>query len=410
MKTTYLILSLTILTSLMSVSCSKDENKVEEEDILNTLSLNQEQLAYAYSSTRFAFNLLDEVNKRNEESFFISPLSMQYLLGMIANGAQGETASQIIDALGYGDCKLEAINKYHLELIKQLPTLDKKTKMEVANAIFADKDINLLDEYKRAVSNYYEAEVSNVDFSDSKALEIINSWCSKKTNSLVPKIVDNLSPNMVVALSTIYFESKWRNPFDENLTQWRPFYKESGETTDVQMMAQKTNMSYVRMDDFDALLLGYANLSYSMFILLPHEGKSVSDITQYLRNTDWDEFTSKFIKTYEVDFWLPKFETNFRTKVNEVLQELGIKEAFSSNADFKSMTQVPLGNLQIEQASSIKVDESGTKAAAVSSGKWYPTAPPPTPKAVFHADHPFIYLIAERSSKAILFAGKYTGK
>ena len=66
----------------------------------------------------------------------------------------------------------------------------------------------------------------------------------------------------------------------------------------------------------------------------------------------------------------------------------------------------------MRQKAAIKVNEEGSEAAAVTiAGANYATSiPQEYPKAAFHANRPFVYVIREQSSGVILFVGKFTGK
>ena len=112
----------------------------------------------------------------------------------------------------------------------------------------------------------------------------------------------------------------------------------------------------------------------------------------------------------QVDLWLPRFETKYEAELNDMLEQLGMPTAFTPAADFSGMTNQPVCIGFIKQKAIIKVDEEGSEAAAVSSAGVFVTSPGPNPHAVFHADHPFLYLITESSTGAVLFAGRYSGE
>jgi serpin B len=126
--------------------------------------------------------------------------------------------------------------------------------------------------------------------------------------------------------------------------------------------------------------------------------------------TDWIKFVQMMVRC-DVDLWLPKFETKYSKKLNDILSDMGMPSAFSaSHADFKAMSDAALCLSFVKQDAVIKVDEDGTEAAVVSSAGMNATSAGPGEHIVFHADHPFLYLITESSTGAILFAGKYSGK
>ena len=176
------------------------------------------------------------------------------------------------------------------------------------------------------------------------------------------------------------------------------------------MMKNLEDYLYQDNDDFRVVSLPYGNGAFSMKVILPQAGKSLVDVTSALKTADWDQFLSKMV-TCNVDLWLPKFETKYSKKLNDILSEMGMPSAFSAEAaDFKAMSDDALCLSFVKQDAAIKVDEEGTEAAAISSAGLKATSAGPGEHIVFHADHPFLYLITESSTGAILFAGKYGGK
>ena len=147
-----------------------------------------------------------------------------------------------------------------------------------------------------------------------------------------------------------------------------------------------------------------------MMVLLPKAKHNVADVTATLKKSDWDQLRYS-MSTYEVDLWLPSFETKFHIKLNDILSEMGMPSSFNEEkADFGAMSEWALCLSFVQQDALIKVDEEGAEAAVVSSAGVFEKTAAMTEYAVFHADHPFIYLIVEKSSGAVLFAGRYSAK
>ena len=382
----------------------KDDNPRKEVK----LSAAQRQLVT--EGNAFSMQFLDRVNAAGKKDYILSPLSMQFLLGMILEGARGDTADEIAAVLGYTSADAAAVNDYCRSMLDQLPELDKKTKILIADAIYVDEGFDLLADYKKTVAKYYDAEVSNLDFQDTQgSAAIINKWCSDHTEGLITKILDETSPDMLCyLLNALYFKSSWAKKFNASLTTDRKFAKEDGTSAKVPMMQDVGDYRYAEGTSFRAVLLPYGNGTFSMSVLLPKDGKKVADVTAELKDTDWGSFTAKMYFS-EVDLWLPKFQTKFGIKLNDILSAMGMPAAFDPyKADFKAMSPDALCLSFVRQDAVIKVDEEGTEAAAVSSaGMMKETSVGPSDFIVFHADHPFLYLITEASSGAVLFAGRY---
>jgi len=401
-----------VAAALLTVSLSCEKIDSDNNNPYKALDLTTKSAEFTREGNTFAFDFIDRINTAEEEDFIISPLSMQFLLGMILDGAQNGTADEICSVLGYGAGEVDAVNAYCLSMLEQLPSLDKKTTLSIANAIFVNKQYSLKDSYKSTVGKYYQAEVANLDFSDGAgSLKTINGWCNKQTNGMIPKVLDEVSTDMLAyLLNAMYFKSQWKEKFPKGNTSDETFTDGTGATKKVPMMKNREDFLYQDNDDFRVVSLPYGNGAFSMKVILPQAGKTLSEVTAALKTTDWNEFLSEMVRC-DVDLWLPKFETKYSKKLNDILSEMGMPSAFSAiAADFKAMSDAALCLSFVKQDAVIKVDEEGTEAAVVSSAGMLATSAGPGEYIVFHADHPFLYLITESSTGAILFAGKYCGK
>ena len=408
----FAIISALMAILMGSISCEKNGGDDLKDNPYKRLELTTKSAEFARQGNDFAFNFIDRVNGITQGDFIISPLSMQFLLGMILDGAQGQTADEICSVLGYGAGEVDAVNEYCLSMLQQLPNLDKKTKLAIANAIVVNQKYQLLDSYKATVGKFYDAEVANMDFADvTGTTKKINKWCSDHTNGLIKEIIEKVNPDMLAYLmNAMYFKSEWKQKFPKGNTSSEAFTAEGGTKTSVPMMKMEKSFLYQDNDVIRAVRLPYGNGVYSMIVILPVEGKTLSDVTDYLNGKEWDAFASSLVAC-DVDLWLPKFETTFRIKLNHILCAMGMPTAFDKNlADFTAMSSISPYLSYVQQDAIIKVDEEGTEAAVVSSAGMMPTSAGPGYHIVFHADHPFLYLITESSTGAILFAGKYSGK
>ncbi|MBO4476610.1 MAG: serpin family protein [Bacteroidales bacterium] len=383
------------------------------DDNFKELRLSTKAAEYIQKGNDFSLSFMEKINEAEEGSYVISPLSLQYLLGMILNGAKGQTADEICEVLGYGAGETGSVNEYCKSMLTQLPKLDDKTTLKIANAIMVAKRGDLLASYKNTVANYYEAYVESVDFSNtSLALSKINGWCNRNTNGLIPKILDDLSPQTyAVLMNALYFKSKWVKTFDKAATAEEPFISKPGEKIKQKMMKKEEQFAYASNNVFRAVRLPYGNGSFSMIVALPQEGNTVSDVIASLNKTGWKSLAGS-MSSRQVQLWLPKFESKFEADLTEMLSKLGMPTAFGPIADFSAMTKEFVCIDMIKQKAIIKVDEEGSEAAAVSIGVIKNTSVgfDPEGTVIFHADHPFLYFITENSSGAILFAGRYNGK
>ena len=432
----YLVLFSAVVLSSAMLSCSsssatEEEDLGESKKIVNMLSepqpiqLTAEQRVFANDNNQFTLNFLKTVNEVDQsgKSFIYSPLSITYVLGMVNDAAIGNTEKELEQTLGFHKGGIKAVNDYCKKLIDGLPKVDNKVTLDIANAIFLNKDYALKQQFQQDMQNYYDAKAEALDFSSPQTLEHINGWCNDKTKGMIPKILDEVNPYMVsYLLNAIYFKADWASKFDSKNTKEETFTTEKGSTT-LPMMHQYVLISYLKTNTYSAVILPYGNSLWNMTVMLPEEGATTDDIikevaqSSVLNNRGWCGTGSDVFRGYEVDLKLPRFETASDTDelgLVELMKKMGIKQAFDSDfAEIPNMCEDR--NLYISmmrQKAKIKVNEEGSEAAAVTvAGVNATTAVSPQeyPKATFHANRPFVYVISEASSGVILFVGKFTG-
>ena len=436
MKKSLLSAFILIATSSFMLSCSsssatEEEDLGESKKIVNMLSepqpiqMTAEQKVFAYDNNQFTLNFLKTVNEVDQsgKSFIYSPLSITYVLSMVNDAATGKTEEELEQTLGFHKGGIKAVNDYCKKLIEGLPKVDNKVTLDIANAIFLNKDYTLKQQFQQDMQNYYDAKAEALDFSSPQTLEHINGWCNDKTKGMIPKILDEVNPYMVsYLLNAIYFKADWASKFDSKNTKDETFTTKTGSTT-LPMMHQNVLISYLKTNTYSAVILPYGNSLWNMTVMLPEEGATTDDIikevaqSSVLNNRGWCGTGSDVFQGYEVDLKLPRFETASDTDelgLVELMKKMGIKQAFDSDfAEIPNMCEDR--NLYISmmrQKAKIKVNEEGSEAAAVTvAGVNATTAVSPQeyPKATFHANRPFVYVISEASSGVILFVGKFTG-
>jgi serpin B len=356
------------------------------------------------SNNDFAFNLFRKA--RGDKSKILSPLSITFALGMLNNGADGQTLKEINQTLGFGEAGADAINAFCQKMLKESNTLDEKTKALIANTIFVNEGCGyrLQEGFVDKVNTYYDAQPQNRDFADGETVDVINQWANDHTEGMIPKVLDEttFNPSAVsYLLNALYFRGIWSSPFKKEDTKNEPF----GGGDEVPMMRKDdAEILYAENDLYQAVRLLYGNGAYRMDIFLPHEDKTVGEVLESLNGSNWQpKYESK-----SVDLKLPRFETDSNQDLVGVMADLGMPKAFSIDAEFPFFCNVPgyIGNMF--QVAKIKLDEVGTKAAAVTVIEWAGAAMPEEPKQ-FNANRPFLYIISEQSTGAIFFIGQYTG-
>ena len=377
------------------------------------IELDEAQRTYVEAGNDFAFRFLKQIDAGEPGNWFVSPVSLQYLLGLVLDGAEGATADEICRTLGYPAGQSEAVDAYCRKMLSELPNLDKKTKLTLANAIFFNDKMTIKVPYKKRVEKFYDAEVKSLDFYQKRGtLRTINGWCNRQTNGLIPAVLDDVSPDMFAyLLNALYFKGTWMYPFNKRYTQDRTFTLESGQKKEIPMMMKERKYGYGENDVFQRVVLPYGNGSYSMIVLLPKKGHTVADVIASVNGENWKDIHSRWGYGTLINVWLPPFESKYHIQLNDILCDMGMPRSFGPAAQFKPMSDDALWLSFVQQDAVIKVDEEGTEAAAITSaGMLGATAVPEPPRVIdFHCDHPFLYLITENSTGTILFAGKFSG-
>lgn len=413
------------------LSCSKPvvvkepiaiESPVPTEQITK-VTLNETQKGYVEAGNRMAFRFLEEMFE--DENLVCSPLSLQYALAMTANGASGQTLQEIIDFLGYGEDGIDALNEYSKLLLEQLPAVDLDVTLKVTDALLVNDRFQLLPSFKATVENHYYAAVDNMDFSDpSQIAARINEWASRSTDGFIDKVLEpsEISPNAVAyIMNALYFKAKWAGGeydpmFESDATRPEDFHLSDGSTIKVDMMRNMRWHQYAEMDGYKVLAIPYAGYKYYMYILLPDEN-DINGLVEKLKTTAWSDILSKMKKDAEVYIRIPKFEIENKYNLNDALQALGVTRPFQSGlAEFDMMFQPKQPEYyywieKVIQKARIKVSEKGTEAGAVTIVEMAGDAEDSgdEPKRVyFYADHPFVFVIGEKTSGTILFEGVCT--
>ncbi|WP_294082820.1 serpin family protein [Proteiniphilum sp. UBA5384] len=359
----------------------------------------------------FAFEFFEQIFLEEvldkDKNFMVSPLSLSMVLSMTGNGAVGETKAAMQKMLKMEDFSDADFNSYYKKMKEALLKTDPSTKLSIANAIFTNQFIPIKPDFIAANQSFYDATVKPVDFGLPQTVNIINNWASDNTNELIKKVIENTrAEDLMYLFNAIYFKGIWTSEFNKKNTDQQPFTYENGTRKQVDMMKQTSKFNYTVDENMQLVQLPYGNQAFSMMVLLPAQGKKLQEIVTAIRREGYWEGVKSSLREAEIELSLPKFKTEYSKKLNDVLTKMGMGIAFSDAADFSRMSDVSAKINFVKQDTYISTDETGTEAAAVTSVGMMMTSLPVTPqKVVFNANHPFLYMIQENSTGAILFMG-----
>lgn len=339
---------------------------------------------------------------------FVSPLSVSMALNMTLNGAAGETEKEMMEALRASDYSIDQINEYSQSLREALLKVDPSTELTIANSIWYDKNLPVKENFITVNKNSYDAEIKALDFLSSDAVTQINNWCAKQTNDKIKEIVEDIPGNAAMFLiNAIYFKGIWVSQFDKDDTRKDDFYRADGQKLQVDMMRQLDYFNYSSDANCGYLELPYGNKAYSMVLMLPHEGKTTDDVVRQLNNDSW-QITNE-MPGCKVNLRLPRFKTECKYEMQKnILPAMGMKVPFTPDmADFSGISDVSLFISKVIHKTFVEVNEEGTEAAAVTSVEVeYTTSPVGITPIDYFVNKPFLFVIRENSTGAILFVGK----
>ncbi|MCX6776199.1 MAG: serpin family protein [Candidatus Micrarchaeota archaeon] len=376
------------------------------------------------ANNQFAFDLYSQYKFQNDNLLF-SPYSISTALAMTYEGARGQTAEEMQAVFHFppdNNTRRLGFAGVYNEINKK----DKEYNLSTANALWAQKDYKFLDDYFSLVDEYYGGNVTNLDFKgDTENSRVtINQWVEGQTNNKIkdiipPGAIDELT--RLVLTNAVYFKAHWLIPFLNDTTD-QDFRVTPTKTVKVKMMS--LDGDYVKTSDGESVPLrfNYAETNETQILELPYQGDDVSmliilpkednlqDLEQSLTTDNLNELKAMLSETELAGVYMPRFKFETKYLMVDTLKNMGIEKAFDPNeADFSGMDgtrNLYISNV-IHQAF-IEVNETGTEAAAATAVIMAMTAIPATPKPVFRADHPFIFIIQQRDTGNILFIGRVT--
>ncbi len=397
------IIFLLFALSVVAVSCDSNDPLLIEDAKPIVLKASQQQRVS--EDNEFAFDLLKKTIQNSDESnVFISPLSASIALGMAWNGAAGETKTEMEEALKMSGLSEDDINDYYKIMQTTLPGIDPSTRLSIANSLWYRTGFPIKEDFLDVNKNYFGAYVKEIDFSKAWALDTINNWCAKKTNKLIPTILTEITPDaMMYLINAVYFKGIWRSKFDKKQTLEANFTNELKQASAVNIMQQQDTFSYYEDDLAQYVELPYGNKAFTMTLILPSENKTTNDVLDILNNKSFGEVLGK-MNNQEIKLFFPRFKVENTFSLNLMLEDMGMRQAFTYRADFSKISDIQLLISQIIQKTYITVDEEGTEAAAVTAIEFTNTSVPIYP--IVRVDKPFVFMIREKSTGVILFIGK----
>lgn len=377
-----------VLLALCSVSGSINTGAAARiEPVIN----KEENLI---QSVRLTDKIAADQKKNN---IMLSPTSLNFALGILAEGAAGDTKEKLNEYLG-----TDKYTEYAMVYLEKLNAYNKNgSKLKIADAVWGDDNIALEQKFKESVSENFDSEVKNLDFSDGEAASrSINEWCNKNTEGLIPEIVTSEAISGSTGLcvtNSLYFEAGWEKAW--SVSEKAETFGNNGEET-IYMTGSADD--YYENEYATAFGKNYANGLSFIGILPKKEGEFTLeglDINGLMNsNPEYDQVSCK----------MPKLNFETSAELTEYLKALGLENIFSKNADFSGITKSGINVSSILQKTKLELDEKKTKAAAVTAIFSDKCAAPVDNMIIkeVNLQRPFAFLIYDMSNDEILFMGK----
>ena len=339
------------------------------------------------------------------KDLLVSPLSISQAIAMATNGANGNTRTEMEKLLG-DTLDIDALNQYYYDYTKKL-TGATGADVHLANSLWIRDDANAIqvpEEFLQTTADYYGADAFKAPFDDS-TLNDVNGWVNYHTHEMIPSIIDQMNQNWIMILiNALAFEAEWDDPYDESQIHDNKFHAYDGDMT-VEMMTG-TEYTYLEDENATGFMKSYKGGEYSFAAVLPNKSVSVSKYIEGMTADSLKKLLNGRQKK-KVYTMLPKFKYDYSLTMNEMLNALGMKEAFiPDKADFTGMNS--LGSTYLDMIlhkTFIQVDDRGTKAAAVTAIFESGIAMEQEPPKEVYLDRPFIYMIVDNNTNLPIFIG-----
>jgi len=356
------------------------------------------------AKTEFAMNILKEIYANDAKSNLnFSPHSLYLSFSLTANGASGVTRTEMLKILGHQNIEIDDVNHSIKTLQAQLNKPMAETDLNIAQSIWIDHNLKLKEDFLEINKSSYLTDLKSLDLRDPLAPDHINSWVFKNTDEKIFSMVDDIDPDVIMyLLSTVYFKGEWAVQFKEENSRIQKFVSNDRTAKELIFMKTKSEeISFLEGKGFKAAGLPYGEGDISMYFFLPDETSHLDLFLHNLNTDNWEKWMKDF-RTQEVVVEIPKVKLDSDIKFNNILQEMGLKSAFSGQADFSNMTDGKAFISEVKQKSFIEFTEKGTEAAAADM-------------VVFKKggceqisfNRPFFYSLVDNRTGTILMMGVY---
>lgn len=364
----------------------------------------------ATANNQFGFKLFNQVFHPNQgQNVLISPSSIALALTMTYNGANGETKQAIASALNLSQpefLRLEDVNLGYQKLQQNWQQADSSVQLSLAHSLWAKEGIPFKHQFLKNNREYYSAQITNLNFTNSGTKNIINSWVKEASFGRIEDIAKTTNPkDVLLSIDAASFKGNWASQFDIQLTKSESFHLSDNFSKPHPLMSQTGEYQYYDNKQFQAVSLPFADDRFSMYIFLPRESSNLATFAEQLTLSNWQKWMRQFHPTAGV-LKIPRFQLEYEVSLNEALTNLGMGVVFQDDrADFSAMTSQSVFIDRFTHKALVEVNEEGAKTTEIKMSN-------PTINVLDRANsfqmtvnRPFFFAIGDNQTGTILFMG-----
>ena len=347
------------------------------------------------------------LRQNSEQNIAVSPVSLALALSMLYNGTSGTTRQEISSALGMKGVNLNAFNHANKTLEKSLETNDYCGKLAIANSLWTRQGFPFRYQFLKTNQEYYQAQITNLNFESSESVGIINRWVKDKTLEKIPQIIEQISHDDVLFLiNAIYFQGIWQVEFDPHLTTQQPFYLSNDRVIKFPLMSREGKYRYFETSEFQAVSLPYTGERFSLEVFLPRPDKNLKDLVSQLTVGQWKKWMGQF-REQQGQLKLPRFSLSYEVDMEKALMSLGMSTMFErSSANFSELTSRQVYVNRMRHKTLVEINEKGTQSAVTSPIRARVTSVfLPEEQFTMIVNRPFLCTIRDHKTNAIIFVG-----
>ena len=391
---------------------SKADSKDDHTAADDSASTSEGISAVVNANNQFAVTMYQQLNgqsKQVDANVFFSPYSLTSAIAMLYAAAEGNTKAQIQKTFYYPS--LPILNPNSAALYNQFNKPSPNYKSNTINDLWLQQGRTPNQAYIDTVKRYYGGQVNTLDFKNNTetSRQMINEKIAKHTNQMIPELLSKESTQpstSAILTNAVYFKADWSSRF------WvsgdMPFHYFNGTSSDVDMMFQNTEFRYSEDEQVQVVELPYKGIELSMLVVLPKskEPLAMQTLIKNLSTTQITDWTKR-LKQQDILLNLPKFKIDEGYPMKAVLTDMGMPSAFGNQAKFNVFADSsPIAIDDIHHQAVIDVNEIGTEAAAATGVVAVDISGSMHPPVAFKADHPFMFMIKDNKTDAILFLGQ----